>query len=84
MHRRLAAPESIVIHRRQVVVNERVAVNALQRRRDPQGGALRGAQQTGRLHHQERPQPLSAVEDAVPHGGEQLSRAGDFALKHGV
>ena len=59
-------------------------MNAFQRRSDPPCGVLRRTQQTGRLQHQKRPQPLSAVENAVPHGAQQMTWAGDLALKQGV
>ena len=36
VHRRLAAPEIVIVHPRQIVMDQRIAVNAFERRRDPQ------------------------------------------------
>ena len=36
VHRRLAAPEIVIVHRRQIVMDQRIAVHAFERRGDPQ------------------------------------------------
>ena len=71
MDGRAAAAEVVVVHRRQVVVDQRIAMDQL----DGGGGGeaeLGGdAQHPGGLDEKERPQPLAALERAVPHGGDQ-------------
>jgi hypothetical protein len=79
VHRRPAPAQVVVVHRRQVVVDERVAVQQFE------GGP--GAQRTGTLpseqarglDDEERPQPLAAAERRVPHRREKAARAGDLA-----
>ena len=66
--RRPAAPHVIVVHGREIVVHERVAVDALQRR----GGVERvlgvDPEQGGALDHEEGTQSLAAAERGVAHG----------------
>ena len=65
---RLAAAEIVVVHRRQIVVDERVGVDALDGARERHGGrvaattSLGGSQQNCRAH------PLAAGEERVAHG----------------
>ena len=77
--RRLAAPQIVVVHRRKIVMDQRIAVHAFERRRDPQCVGRVGVEQRGALHDQQRPQPLAAIEDAVPHRREQAARTSDLA-----
>ena len=76
---RLAAPEIVVVHCRQVVVDEGIAVHAFKRRRDPRCVGTVRVEQRRAFHDQKWPQPLAAVENAVPHGGQQLGRPRNLA-----
>ena len=54
-------------------------MHAFERRGDAQRRPAGDAEQGGAFQHQERPQPLAAIEHAVPHGGQQTGRTGDLA-----
>ena len=69
----------VIVHRRQIVMDQRIAVHAFERRRDPQRIGRVGVEQRGAFHDQQGPQPLAAVEDAVPHRGQQAGRPSDLA-----
>ena len=64
---RLAAAEIVVVHRRQIVVDERIGVDALDGARERQGvgfasaAGLRGGEAEGRAH------PFAAGEERVTH-----------------
>ncbi len=60
-------------------MDQRIAVHAFESRRDPQCIARVGVEQRGTFHDQQGPQPLAAIEDAVPHCGEQAGRTNDLA-----
>ena len=79
VHGRLAAPDVVVVHRRQVVMDQRIAVHAFQRRGHPQRGLAAAAEQCRALDQQKRAQPLAAGEHPVAHGVEQAWRPGDLA-----
>ena len=75
VHGRPPAPEVVVVHRRQVVMDEAVAVDAFQRRRGAErivGGA---AEEAGRFDEDEGAEPLAAAERGMAHGGKQPRRA---------
>ena len=59
---RAAAAQVGIVHRRQIVMDQRVAVDAFQRGADQQRGFARDAEHRGALDRQERPQPLAAAE----------------------
>ena len=68
-----AAAHGVVVHRRQVVMDERIAMDHLDghgrpRRRHACGGA---AEQLRALQHEERAQPLAAFEARVAHGAHE-------------
>ncbi len=89
VHRRPAAAEIVIVHRRQIVVDQRIAVDQLDGGRRYEAQFARQPEHPGRLAQQERPQPLAAVERAMAHGGEQplrrLARAGQrFRLQQRV
>ena len=65
MIRRPAAAEIIVVHRRQVVVHERVGVDHLEGTRERKRQAGRGADHLRRRQGQDGPDPLAAGEEAV-------------------
>ena len=74
---RPAAAEIVVVHGRQVVVNQRIAVYAFERRRDLERGLCRDAEQARAFERQEGPQALAAAERGQPHG---LDQAGGRAV----
>ena len=67
---RTAAPQFAIVHRRQIVVDQRIAVDHLDGRGDADGAVPVDAEKGGRLHHQEGAQPLAAVQAAIAHGVE--------------
>jgi hypothetical protein len=71
VHGRAAAAQVVVVHRRQIVVDERIAVQQFERRAGARHALARGAEQPRRLDHQKRPQPLAAAQHGVPHRGEK-------------
>ena len=74
------AAQVIVIHRREVVVDQRVGVNHLERAGRRHGGVARGGCRSahglrdalGAGQYQQRPQPLAAGHQAVAHGVSHL------------
>ena len=64
----------VVVHGRQIVVDERIAVHALERRRGCERGLRRNAEQGGALQSQEGTQPLAAGERPQPHRLDQPGR----------
>ena len=64
-------PHVVVVHRRQVVVHERVGVQHLDRGCDPRGASPIDSEQPGHLHHQEPAQPFSASQRRVAHRLDQ-------------
>ena len=79
MDARLAAAQVVVVHRRQVVVNERVAMQELDRGAGLHDSGVVAAEEAGGLDDEERPQALAAGERRVPHRRHQPRRAGDLA-----
>src|SRR5262249_771912 len=65
---RLAAPEVVVVHRRQVVVDERVRVDHLDGAGEGQELLRLSAHRLARGEDEHRPDPLAAGEEAVAHG----------------
>ena len=76
---RLAAPQVVVVHRRQVVVHQRIAVHAFERRTGHQRALARHVEQRGALHDQKRAEALAAAERGVAHRVEQPVRARELA-----
>ena len=69
MARGMPPPQIIVIKRRQIVVDQRIGMQHLQRRTqlfDSRGQRTRN--HACRFQTQDRTQPLAAGKDAVPHG----------------
>ena len=73
---RPAAPQVVVVHRRQIVVDQRIGVQALDR-----GAGAEAARASARPSaravsiDQEGPQPLAAAERRIAHGLEEPPRA---------
>ena len=64
---RPAAPQVAVVHRRQVIVDQRIGMNHLDRRRDLQGAAPDHPEQPRSGEHQQRPQPLAGSQRRISH-----------------
>jgi hypothetical protein len=84
VQRGTAAPEIAVVHRRQVVMDQRIAVDAFQRGAGQQRCVARNAEHGGAFHHQKRPQPFAAAERRITHRVHQPVRAGDFVRQQDV
>ena len=86
MAARPATPGQGVVHGRKVVVDQRVAVNQLDRRARPQRARPRHLEQIGAGHHQKRPDALAAAEHGVAHGLVQprlrAARLGQRPIEH--
>ena len=76
VRRRLPAPQVVIVHRRQVVVHQRVAMHAFERRAGHQRLLARDLEQRRAFHHQEGPEPLAAAEAGIAHGLDQARRRG--------
>ena len=75
---RPAAAQIAVVHRRQIIVNQRITVDAFERSPGQKRGLARNAEHRRTLDHQKGPQPFSPAEARVPHGVHQPSRPRDF------
>ena len=64
---RPAAAQIAVVHRRQIVVDQRIGMDHLDRRRDLQRAAPRHPEEPRAGQHQERPQPLSRGQRRIAH-----------------
>jgi hypothetical protein len=73
--RRLAAPHVVVVHCRQVVVNQRVCVNHFDRTGRRQRSISRGPARFRGKHHEHRPQTLSRRQQTMTNGFSQRCRA---------
>ena len=71
MRRRAAAPQIVVVHRRQVVVHERVGVNELDGRGDGVERVFGRADELAACVHEQGPDALAAAEHRVAHRVEQ-------------
>ena len=65
------APQVVIVHGGQIVVNQRIAVHAFKRRRRVQRPLDGHAEQRRALDHKERPHPLAAAQRAIAHRFEQ-------------
>ena len=74
VHGRLATPQLVVVHGRQVVVHQRIAMDAFERGTRHQGMLARNPEQRRALHHQEGPEPLAGTQARIAHGIEQPRR----------
>ena len=64
---RAAAAQIAVVHRRQIVMHERVGVDHLDRRRDLQGATPRHPEKTRARQHEKRAQPFAGRQSRVAH-----------------
>ena len=74
VHGRLAAAQDVVVHARQVVVDERVGVDQLDRAGGAQRGRARAVHRVGGGEDEQRAQALAAVEDGIAHGLAEAGR----------
>jgi len=79
VHCRLTAPQIIVVHGWQIVMDKRIAVNAFESGSNTQNSVATFAEQSGTFDNEKRPEALAAIQDTVAHGSEQPFRAGDFS-----
>ena len=82
VHGRLAAAQVVIVHRRQVVMHQRIAVQQFERAAGEQRAIAWRAEQSGGLDHEERTQALAAAERAGAHGLQQARRPRRFARQH--
>ena len=71
VHGRLAAPHVVIVHARQIVVDEAIDVNAFHRDAHAQRARSINVEQIGRSADEKRTQPLSAADRGMAHGFEQ-------------
>ncbi len=64
---RAAAPQFAVVHRRQIVVHERIGMDHLDCRSDLQGATPRNPEQTRAGEHKKRAQPLAWCQRRIAH-----------------
>ena len=72
--RRLPAPQVVIVHRRQIVVHQRVAVHAFERGAGHQRLRARNFEQARALHYQEWSEPFAATEARIADGVYQAGR----------
>ena len=78
VHRRLAAAQIVIVHRRQVVMHQRIAVHAFERGAGHQRVLAIDAEQRRAFDHQERTETLAGAQAGVAHGVEQPGRPADL------
>ena len=74
----IAAPEVVIVHGRQVVVDQGIGVDHLHGAGGWQGPLRIAAHRLAGRQHQDRPDPLAAGKDRVAHG--LMQAAGPFGL----
>ena len=70
---RLAAAQIVIVHRRQVVVDQRIDVDRLQRDGGAAAALAVDTEQVGGGDQQDRPQPLAAADRGVTHRAIQVA-----------
>ena len=71
VHGRASSPHYVVVHRRQIVMHQRVAVQTFESGAREQRAFARCTEERRGLHQKERPQPLAAGEHGMAHGRKQ-------------
>ena len=77
---RTTSSQVVVVHRRQIVMRQRVAMHAFQRRPRHQRMRMRYTEQRGALNHEKGPQTLAAAEARMAHGVDQPRGAHPLAF----
>ena len=75
---RPAAPQVVVVHRRQIVVDQRIGVHAFDRRAGQDRRAVGAAERARGFDREKGPQPLAAAERGVAHRFDQTARPRDL------
>ena len=73
--RRLTATQIIVVHRRQIVVDQRIAMDAFERCRNAQGRFVVRTEESGAFQDQERANTLAAIQDPVTDRSQEVWRS---------
>ena len=84
MQGRSAPAQVAVVHRRQVVMNQRITMDAFERCAGQQRRVARNAEYSRTFDHEKRPQPLAAAERGIAHGVHQPLRARDLVGQRAV
>jgi hypothetical protein len=71
MHSWLTPAQVIIIHRREIIMHEGIAMHGFECRRDAQGPFAGKTEERGAFDHEIRPQPLAACENRVTHRGHE-------------
>ncbi len=79
VHRRPSTAQFVVVHRRQIVMHQRIAVQAFECCARQQRALARRAEQRRCFYQQKRPQSFPAAEHGMAHGGQQPLWTYDFA-----
>ena len=79
MHGGLAAPQIVIIHGRQVIMDERITMYTFQRGGGLPDGLIIAAQQPCRFDDQKRAQALAASQRSVAHCSHQPGRTRNLA-----
>ncbi len=74
MNGRTSAPQIVIIHRRQVVMDERVTMHAFKRYRRVQRRFICDAAKSGTFQNEERPEPFAAAHRRIAHRFHQPFR----------
>jgi hypothetical protein len=62
-----SAPQVIVVHRRQIIMHQRVGMQHFHRSGDSDGTGFIHPEQRSAFHHQEGAQPLAAAQRGIAH-----------------
>ena len=73
------ASQIVVVHRGQVVVDQRIGVQAFERCGRPDGSCPASPERTRRLDREKRPEPLAAAERRIAHGFDEAARPRDLS-----
>ncbi len=80
---RLSAPQIVVVHGGQIVMDQRIAMDAFERGAGHQRLLAWDIEQRGAFSHQERAEPFAAAEAGIAHGFDQPRRPAHFAGRYG-
>ena len=71
MHRRLAAPQVVVIHAWKIVMDQRIDMDRFDRGAGTNGTVFRNAEQLAGCRGKQRTEALAAAQPGMAHGREQ-------------
>ena len=84
VHGRPSAPQIVVVHGRQIVMDQRIAVHEFERGAGHQRARARSAEHRGGLDQQKWPQAFAAIQRCMAHGRDQPRRPRDFPVERRV